>query len=791
MDLSNTLWSVLILALYSLLVLCVPAAVLGKKLSNRRLCERFLIYVVFGNFYIINIVFILQLIHISNMFTLIVAYLCPILYAIIKPRRKELMRLYLRAQENVSRLLRGTLGIKTYIKQSFKAIRNFLGCQLKKLSVISNKENLEGVLLLALIILTGYMYGSNSIKNYGYLASDVAVHNYWINAMSDNNIFVAGVYPHGFHCVIYFLHGACGIQTSILLRLFSTTSAIFIHMVLFAFIKYLTKSRYAAYGALVIYVAVNFINSGCYSRFAADLPQEFGFIFLFPTLYFLFEYMKHERTKGKKDREYKRRKYFELTGAACSFSLAIAVHFYGAMIVGLFCVAIVIAYWMRFFRPSYFLRLMAALIAGVVIAVLPMAVSIAQGNHFQGSIGWGLNVIKGNSSQSSDTNTKSSTYDEDLKNAGLKEKNENGEIVIVPDNGTEDDSVDNKTEHAVENVEEIKKPTSAGKRLLDLAGKIFNRLNTMYKGFVINIRSAVIRSRAEIWANVMLVLVAVVTLTGTVMAVIDRKNYDSDIGNQYVSIALGVFFVGIILISSYAKLPSIMDLNRCRIYFMYSFTLILGIALDIIPAFMARFIKRRWIYNIPSLMISGVVVSFLISEYGIRPVAMNSHLTLLQTNGAVYCMYEIMDQHKDDNWTIVSPTDELRMMDGRGYHYEISDFIRKERRSSKFTIPTKYIYFFVEKKPLDYTVKGQYSGQEVSKEGASQPYSDYYSGNNMYKGDVRYILMSKMYYWAKRYQEVYPEDFTVFYEDEEFMCYRLVQNTSFLNNLIVDYGYND
>ena len=54
------------------------------------------------------------------------------------------------------------------------------------------------------------------------------------------------------------------------------------------------------------------------------------------------------------------------------------------------------------------------------------------------------------------------------------------------------------------------------------------------------------------------------------------------------------------------------------------------------------------------------------------------------------------------------------MMDGRGYHYEISDFIRKERRSSKFTIPTKYIYFFVEKKPLDYTVKGQYSGQEVS-----------------------------------------------------------------------------
>ena len=44
---------------------------------------------------------------------------------------------------------------------------------------------------------------------------------------------------------------------------------------------------------------------------------------------------------------------------------------------------------------------------------------------------------------------------------------------------------------------------------------------------------------------------------------------------------------------------------------------------------------------------------------------------------------------------------------------------------------------------------------------------------------------------AVGYQEIYPEDFTVYYEDHEFVCYKLVQNTSFLNNLIVDYGYNN
>jgi hypothetical protein len=109
---------------------------------------------------------------------------------------------------------------------------------------------------------------------------------------------------------------------------------------------------------------------------------------------------------------------------------------------------------------------------------------------------------------------------------------------------------------------------------------------------------------------------------------------------------------------------------------------------------------------------------------------------------------------------------------------------------TKFTIPTKYVYIFIEKIPLDYTIANKYSNMKVSVGGASQAYNDYYTGNSMYKGEARYILMSKMYYWAERYQEVYPEDFTVFYEDDEFVCYKLVQNTSFLNNLMVDFGYN-
>ena len=39
------------------------------------------------------------------------------------------------------------------------------------------------------------MYGTNMINTYGYCASDIPVHNYWINAMGQNDVFVAGIYP--------------------------------------------------------------------------------------------------------------------------------------------------------------------------------------------------------------------------------------------------------------------------------------------------------------------------------------------------------------------------------------------------------------------------------------------------------------------------------------------------------------------------------------------------------------------------------------------------------------------
>ena len=63
---------------YLLVTLGLPAFVLERKLQvQHRLTERVLIYFMLGNFYIMNLVFVLQLLKISNFFTLILGTLAP------------------------------------------------------------------------------------------------------------------------------------------------------------------------------------------------------------------------------------------------------------------------------------------------------------------------------------------------------------------------------------------------------------------------------------------------------------------------------------------------------------------------------------------------------------------------------------------------------------------------------------------------------------------------------------------------------------------------------------------
>ena len=61
---------------------------------------------------------------------------------------------------------------------------------------------------------------------------------------------------------------------------------------------------------------------------------------------------------------------------------------------------------------------------------------------------------------------------------------------------------------------------------------------------------------------------------------------------------------------------------------------------------------------------------------------------------------------------------------------------------------------------------------------------------NAYNRLNRWITMSRMYYWAQEFQKRYPNEFQVYFENDNFVCFYIEQNVYSLYNFAIDYGYN-
>jgi len=236
-------------------------------------------------------------------------------------------------------------------------------------------------------------------------------------------------------------------------------------------------------------------------------------------------------------------------------------------------------------------------------------------------------------------------------------------------------------------------------------------------------------------------------------------------------------------------LPELMDTNRTRIYLTYSLTIIWSFVVDAPIYTLFGGFKKKWVKYCASFIVCMAIGVLLAKNVPFRTPMVSPGL---QTNEAVTCLTNIIHENKDFTWTIVSVTDELNMAIDHGFHYETIDFLRKMEYTGSYgalTIPTSHVYFFIEKVPLDYLLKYDKSGQAISTLGAQKPLPN---GNDIsvYQGENRWIIMSKMFYWAKAYQKMYSNEMKVYFEDDNMICYQIKQNEYSLNNFAIDYGYN-
>ncbi len=772
-----------IFAVYTGVTLALPALMFRRILRGRSLAEQFLMCYTFGNFYIINIVFLLQLLHISNFFTL--AGLTAVLSIVIGGR---VNRIPLKQQAGntwhlFGKLLRGRMKLKS-------AIFLFLGkCAegIKRLGEFFYrhivKNPIQSMLLLGIGVCLCWIYGRQIILVYGYRASDIPVHMSWINEMSRGKIFAKGVYPFGFHCMIYYLHAVFRFDTYVILCQFFFAQVIFMHLVLLAMLKQLCKTKYIPYIGTFVFLLGNFWSGQTYSRFYATLPQEFGMIFVIPSIYFLIRFFQIPKQKLA-DKETR----LTLQCFAMAFSLTLAIHFYGTMIAGLCCIGIACGFCFRFLRKEYFCRIMFTGICSVFLAVLPMGIAFATGTPLQGSLGWGLSVINGGKSSSS---TEAEAETDEAETLEVSTGDDKNTVRVVKPDGTvmEIDVSDLPSAQENESGGQMQTETTApavpkvsfGEKIRKIPGKAKNALSEMSS----RILEFIIKLDVKNIGYMILASFALLLLLGFIFCVFRQTEY----GAMLMSMGFCMWIVTILLCAGVFGLPPLMDGARCSIYYVYLLSAALTALADGLLYMVLPLRKLRLVRNAVSLAVTAAVLMGMFQNHMIKQSDFSSGFVM---NGAITCLSNIIHENEDKTWTIVSANDETQMGLDHGWHYETITFLRGMEtleKNTKVIIPTKTVYFFIEKIPGDYAVSYAKSGQSISRKGASRSLPNV-GGIGMYQGEGRWIVMSRMYYWAQAFMELYPNEMKVYYEDNKFICYKIEQNMYHQYNFAIDYRYN-
>ncbi|MCI9077851.1 MAG: hypothetical protein HFH68_02845 [Lachnospiraceae bacterium] len=926
-----------VFGIYIFLAVFLPALVLYRKFKQEPFYARFMVYITFGNFYIMNLVFAVQLLHISNRFTLILGTVIFFLFAIKKVYRIRPFNSFKNMLKTIMRLLKGTMGLRLLIKRILWYFSNIVKASLKRMLKSIIHSWTEWICTIIIICLLLWMYGTNMVTAFGYGASDIPVHNYWINEMDDNNIFAAGIYPFGFHCVIYYIHTVFGVKTYILLRLFGVVQTIFIHMALLAFIRACCKSKYIPYAVTAFYICISFLNINTYSRYCSALPQEFGMIFILPSIYFIYRFFEarkkelflkksllpdtgdvidevrkkykykdikgkiiveievfekkdkkqdtsdegyssslvtedgiysdsrvileesegidgraineslelcediketykvyHDNTemqdpgllfkemassikKAEEDRPWEKVLYELETGTLLSgssvpeqdniqpvsninvpskrftvkdfktlfinawinvkrkfnklwdiesnlylllfalcFSMTLAVHFYDTMIAGIFCISIAAGYCYRLFRKNCFGHVMMAGILSIAIAVLPMALAFAGGKPLQGSLGWGMEVILGTRGDNSNT------------------AQDGTEDITVPGNNT---SLPDSEDNYIQQEKTDNRPP--------LAERAFNKINNILSYFTGMLNEHVLMKASAMQVYFIFAVLLLCTILGLLLFIGKDKDYAS----RVISTGICIMILMVVLCAKKLGIPAIMDENRISIYIAYIMPVAIGMAADAVIYIMFGWMKNKKAMYAASMAVSVFFAVLIVQGGYIRP---HAEIVAFETNDAITCITNIMSENKEGTYTICSANDELRMIEGHGYHYEIITFLRQmegDNYLDSLTIPTDKVYFFIEKKPVAYDEEYEGSGQYISADGASNPLV-YSSGLGIYKGRNRWIVMSRMYYWAKEFQKMYGKEMKVYYESKDFVCYVVEQNPYRLYDFSIDYWYN-
>lgn len=627
--------------------------------------------------------------------------------------------------------------------------------------------------ILAIVLVYGmayFSYGAFQVHSYGY--GDLYTHHKWVYGLIEGNIFVDGVYPEAMHCFIYCMHTLFGIKVhSILLFLQGIHVAVFFLSV-YLLLRRVFSWRYTPVFVLMLFLTLDLCNADLIHsmfRLQITMPMEFGLHTVCLSALFLLNYLESKRDDRRRFRD-ENLLLFMLSLAAVTMT-----HFHALLMMVIVCASFAVFAWRKIGSRTYLFPLVSAVFCGLMIAVTPMAGALAQGIPFNASIDWAIDAMSGEASRKA------------------RKPAESVDTETEEDSDTEQKKIED--ENAKESGVSVTQSRESGSR--DVRRSEIGVTEIYDKGYAVLYG----RSRGR-WALAL-------TMCAVVFCWLAKKRWKRfhEACRNYPPVILASVLYVFVYAAPMIGLPDFIPEGR---FFAPGHMLMLGVMLmpvDVVFFWLAG-IGRDLVMRLLSFASVAGIYGAAVATGSFRGMLFYE---LSRYNAAVDVTESIIDTFPQYSYTIVSPTDELYPVIQYGWHEELLSFVEQCETEESYSIPSEYVFIFVEKKPLLYAqslfFKGlPWMGEEKYLEpfwrvysagypdsGASQAPAviagdvleilgrteegglelpAYGSAWDMYsKLENRTILEAKAYDWCQRFAKEHPSVLNVYYEDEEFVCY--------------------
>ncbi len=798
---------------YGFIMFVWPLTVFRKFLNGKDATLKFSFCVTVQVVIINTVVLMLGLLHILNDWTMRIFFYGIFLYSI-----REHLALTVERKNKFKYLVNGSFGFKNFLRLEIRKYVRICEEFFKRVFGFYKKNWLEYTLVVIAVIY-GTIYFSWGVfhdRSYGF--SDIYVHHSWIYQLAQGKPFSAGIYPEGMHCFIYALNALFNIRIySCLLFVASPTAAVIL-ISAYCLMKELFQWRYSAVFSLVVFLIFGGIGSTiilCVSRVQCALPQEFGFYAIFLCALYLLKYLKSSnqaKFRGKVTKGYWDE---NLLVFMLAFIATIVIHFYDTFMAFYVCLGVAIYLWKKIFTKERFLPLVAAVAVGGVIAAAPMVLGFVSGISLQGSLGWAMEVMTGSGDDGGNAQTipQQGSIVNDVPTG-----NQSGTMEEVVQNMSQDasqiagESVETDAEDVSIYVTLKNKVTELWKKILTKGKNLWEKGKVIWRKLYTTAYRILYREETAQFTYYSLPITFFFCIFLVIFKVVLKKvchvyRVDSFDVSGYFMILIASFVYILAFSSTQIGLPMFVD--RARIGFVSHLltVMVFIIPIDVLMCFIRIMLHKKAVEILSYVVTAGLVVGVFATGnyhgYG--------YFALTRYDATVQITNKIIDSLPKNTYTIVSPTEELYQVIEHGRHEELTTFLKNQNKDT-YTIPTEYVFIFVEKKALRYVqmhcfdgplwVAGskyademyntysqwpEYLGVDISSEAAQKELMVFSKPSNAYSNqDSRVIVESKMYEWCQKFKEAYPNELKTFYEDEYFVCYYFQQNTQRLYNLVME-----